>query len=93
MRLFKEMKRGASLMGTIFWLRRFVAVYLIASLVIAGAQSLKGHTLHYAALQGLVWGAMSAAIFVIARMVQSSRGEHCAICRDTPQMRKAPSDS
>jgi len=43
------------MMGTAFWSRRFLLVFVSASAIIAGAQMLKGHTLGYAVFQGTLW--------------------------------------
>ena len=73
-------------MGTAFWVRRFLLVFAIASCVIAGTQLLKGHDLNYSLTQGLLWAAITASVFTVARIYQSRKGVHCAICRDTPEM-------
>jgi hypothetical protein len=73
-------------MGAAFWIRRFILVWTAAFVLIAGAQALKGH-LAYALTQGLLWATISAAVFIGGRLYQSRRGQHCAICRDTPEMR------
>jgi len=75
-------------MGIAFWIRRFAVVFAGAFVVIAAAQLLKGRTAMHAATEGLVWAAVAASIFVAARLIQSRRGRHCALCRDTPQMRR-----
>ena len=72
-------------MGTAFWIRRFLLVFVLALAIIAGAQMLKGHTFGYSVTQGLLWSAITSTIFTAARIYQSRRGEHCAICRDTPE--------
>jgi len=74
-------------MGAVFWIRRFIVVFAGAFLVIAGVQLLKGHTLAYSGTQGAIWAIVSATVFIAARINQSRRGQHCAICRDTPEMR------
>lgn len=74
-------------LGAAFWIRRFILVWTAAFVLIAGAQALKGHALAYALTQGLLWATISAGIFVGARLYHSRRGRHCAICRDTPEMR------
>jgi hypothetical protein len=73
-------------MGTAFWVRRFLLVFVVATCVIAGAQLLKGGSLNYSLSQGLLWAAISASVFTVARIYQSRKGVHCAICRDTPEM-------
>ncbi len=72
-------------MGPVFWIKRFFLVMSGAFVVISAAQWLKGHGLEYALTQGAIWGAISASIFVSARIYQSRRGVHCAICKDTPE--------
>ncbi|WP_130620070.1 hypothetical protein [Dyella amyloliquefaciens] len=74
-------------MGTAFWVKRFFVVMLGAAAIISLVQWLKGHGLEYALVQGVLWGAISATIFVSARIYQSRRGMHCSICKDTPEMR------
>ena len=74
-------------MGTSFWVRRFVTVALGALVIIAVAQLLKGNTLTYSLTHAGVWALVTAAVFTAARIYQSRRGQHCAVCRDTPEMR------
>ena len=76
-------------MGTTFWIKRFFTVLVGAFIIICGAQMLKGHDLSYSLTQGGIWGMLTAAVFTIARYFQSRRGQHCAICKDTPEMRGA----
>lgn len=73
-------------MGTCFWTRRFAAVFLVALVVIGAGQLLQGRSLDHALSHGLLWALVSAAVFTAARWYQARRGQHCAICRDTPEM-------
>jgi hypothetical protein len=73
-------------MGTAFWIRRFFHVLVLAGVVIALAQWVKGHPLQFAATEGLIWGSISASVFTVARIYQSRRKQHCAICKDTREM-------
>lgn len=75
-------------MGKAFWVRRFFVVWGLALVVIALAQIVKGHEVSVAVAEGGRWGLLSATVFVTARMWQSRRKQHCAICRDTPEMRR-----
>ncbi len=75
-------------MGTMFWIRRFLLVFTGAAVVIAAVQLLKGHGVAYALSQGLAWAAISSTVFTSARLFQARRGRHCALCRDTPEMRE-----
>jgi hypothetical protein len=61
-------------------------VLLAATLLIGLAQWAKGHTPEYAMTHGIIWGIVSATIFTVARIWQSRRKQHCAICKDTPEM-------
>ncbi len=73
-------------MGTAFWIRRFFTVLVLAVVFIALAQWARGHTIQYAVTQGVIWGCIAAAVFTVARIYQSRRKQHCAICKDTPEM-------
>ena len=79
-------------MGPRFWIRRFLVVFAGAFTIICGVQFLKHRDFHYAVTQGLIWGGITATVFAVARIYQSRRGEHCAICKDTPEMQKSRSD-
>lgn len=78
-------------MSAAFWLRRFLTVFALAFLVIATAQLLKGHTLVYAGTQAALWSLIATSVFTISRIYQSRRKQHCALCRDTPEMRSSDS--
>jgi hypothetical protein len=80
-------------MGTKFWIKRFFMVLLAAFVLISAAQMLKGHEFGYSAAQGAVWGIVAASVFTIARVFQSRRGQHCAICKDTPEMQQVRGDA
>jgi hypothetical protein len=73
--------------GTAFWIKRLFTVWGGAFLIICSAQLLRGHERPDAALQGTIWGAISATVFTVSRFFQSRQGRHCAICNDTPEMR------
>jgi len=73
-------------MGTAFWIRRFFTVLVLVGVIVTLAQWAKGHTLQYASTQGAIWGFISALVFTVARILQSRRKQHCAICKDTPEM-------
>lgn len=75
-------------MGTAFRIKRYLVVLAGAFGLICASQLLKGHDLEYSATQGAIWGVISAAIFTAVRYRQASRNQHCALCRDTPEMRE-----
>ena len=74
-------------MGTAFWIRRFLTVFVAAACIITFAQWLKGHAIAWSAEQGVLWALVSASVFTGSRIWHSRRGRHCALCRDTPEMR------
>jgi hypothetical protein len=73
---------------TAFWIKRFFTVLVGAFVIIAAAQVIKGHDYYYAVMQGGIWGIITAAVFIGARLYQSRKGQHCAICKDTPEMQQ-----
>jgi hypothetical protein len=73
-------------MSTVFWFKRFVTILAAAFIVITSAQLSKGHDLGFSMNQGAIWGGISAAVFTVARYFQARRKQHCAICKDTPEM-------
>lgn len=75
-------------MGAAFWIKRFLIVLVGAFVIIGAAQMLKGHALLYSAAQGAIWGAITATVFTAARFFQSRVGQHCAVCKDTPEMQQ-----
>jgi hypothetical protein len=76
-------------LGTAFWVKRFLVVLALAFVVICAAQLLKGRGLEYSVTQGAIWSTISALVFTVARFFQARRGQHCALCNDTPEMQKA----
>ena len=75
-------------MGFSFWARRFVTVLAGAFVIICIAQLLKGHDLAYSATQGSIWSLIAATVFTGSRVYQSRQGQHCALCKDTPEMQQ-----
>jgi hypothetical protein len=75
-------------LSTGFWVKRFLTVFMGACAVICLAQLLKGRGLAYSATQGAIWGALSTLLFTVTRFFQARRGQHCAICKDTPEMQQ-----
>ncbi|GAB3012095.1 hypothetical protein [Bowmanella dokdonensis] len=76
-------------MGIAFWIKRFFVVLFGAFVVIGGVQMLKNHDFDYAITQAAIWAPLTAAVFTLSRFVQARRGQHCALCKDTPEMRDA----
>jgi hypothetical protein len=76
-------------LSTGFWIKRFLTVLALAFAVICAAQLLKGHGLEYSVTQATIWSLISSLVFTVARYFQARRGQHCAICKDTPEMQSA----
>lgn len=76
-------------MGITFWIKRFFTVLVGAFVIIGAAQMIKGHDLSYSMAQAAIWSVITAIVFTVGRLYQSRRGQHCAICRDTPEMQRA----
>ena len=74
-------------MGTGFWVRRFLLVFATAFVVIAASHLLRGRGTGHALTEAAPWGFLSAAVFVAASIHRARNGRHCALCRDTPEMR------
>jgi hypothetical protein len=79
-------------MGPAFWVRRFCVVFLLALVVITGAQRLRGHAVADIIGESALWAAISAAVFTGARIRQSQKGRHCALCGDTPELQQRGRD-
>lgn len=78
-------------MGTMFWVRRFFLVLAGAFVVIAASHLVRGRGVEYAGTHGALWSFITALVFTGARFVQARRGQHCAVCRDTPEFHDEPS--
>lgn len=77
-------------MGTAFWIRRFALVFAGAFVLIAASHLVRGRGIEHARLEATLWASLTAAVFTGARIVQSRRGRHCAVCRDTPDFPGPP---
>jgi len=71
-----------------FWIKRFVTVFLGAFAVLLVVGMLKGHAVATAASESAIWAGIAATIFIATRVYRSRRGQHCELCRDTPQMQQ-----
>lgn len=78
-------------MGTAFWIRRFLLVFTGAFVLIASSHLLRGRGVGHALVEAALWATLTAAVFTGARIVQSRRGQHCAVCRDTPDVHRTRS--
>lgn len=75
-------------MGKHFWARRYLTVFGLAFLVIASSHLVRGRSGEHAVSEGLLWALIAATVFTAGRLYQSRKGQHCAVCRDTPEPRE-----
>ena len=69
-----------------FWIKRFLVVYCGAFVVLLVVGLIKGRSFDRVASECAFWAGVTASVFVVARFYQSKQGQHCALCRDTPEM-------
>ena len=74
-------------MGTTFWVKRFVVATVIAVVTLTLVELLKGHEPVAAIYFGLGWGILASAIFTGTRIYRSRKGQQCAVCNDTPEVK------
>ena len=84
---FADRRRSRS-MSPFFWIRRYLLAFAAAFAVIGGAQYLKGHALRYAIIQGLIWGVITAAIYLAAAIHRFRKGCDCADLPPAPGVEK-----
>ena len=72
------------------WARLYATMFAIAFVVIAAAQALKGHATAYALTQGLVWGALSSLVYVLAAVYRWRKAIRCAACAGAVAACQAP---
>jgi hypothetical protein len=71
-----------------FWIKRFVTVFVGAFVILLAVGLLKGRVLSIAVQDSALWAGIAATIFIVTRIYRSRKGEHCELCRDTPEMRE-----
>lgn len=62
------------------WLRWLLAAFAIAFPVIFLAHVLRDRPLRYAISEALIWGGISAWVYVVGRIYNVRRGRQCALC-------------
>ena len=65
------------------WLRWLLSAFAIAFPVIVLSHVLRDRPLNHALSEGLVWGGISAWIYVLGRINNVRRGRQCALCVET----------
>ncbi len=62
------------------WLRWLLAAFSVAFPVILVSHVLRDRPLHYAVSEALIWGGISAWIYMVGRIYNVRRGRQCALC-------------
>jgi hypothetical protein len=70
-----------------FWIRRWLLAFAVAVVVIGLSHLLRSRGWPFAIEQGLLWGAISACVYVGALVYHVWRGRQCAMCVDNSEPR------
>jgi hypothetical protein len=62
-----------------FWIKRFLLAFAVASAVLFLVQLVKGYTASDAAQFAALWGAISAALFVMVGYIRYKRNPACML--------------
>jgi hypothetical protein len=68
-----------------FWMRRFCVAFVVALVIIAGAQRLKGFAVADVINESALWAAIAAALYTAVRIYRTRKNQYCALCGDTPE--------
>ncbi len=71
-------------MGTAFWIRRSLVVFAAVFAVLFVVSLLKGRGVEGGLAFSALWALITTAVFTVARVYQSRRGQACALCDDIP---------
>jgi hypothetical protein len=69
-----------------FWIKRFLVVFAGVFLVLVVVGSLKGRATRTVVLESAFWSLVTTSIFIATRLIRSRQGQHCELCRDTPEL-------
>jgi hypothetical protein len=67
-----------------FWTLRFCLAASIGFVLLGAVYLARGRPPRQALTEALIWGCISAAVFITARIYHLSRGRACALCNDSP---------
>lgn len=66
------------------WLIQYVIAVLAAGGLLGLIQFLKGRGLEYSIEFGVLWGFISATLFLVTRIYYFKKGLYCKVCADLP---------
>lgn len=67
------------------WLIQFAWQMPLLALILGGLQYLRGRGPDYSIEFGLIWGTLSAAIYLATRIYYFRKGMYCKVCKDIDQ--------
>ncbi|MCW5558766.1 MAG: hypothetical protein KIT22_13175 [Verrucomicrobiae bacterium] len=67
-------------------MKRFLTIFGGVFVILLITRLLRGRTLAEAAVYSAIWSAVSTGIFLATQFYRSRKGQHCELCRDTPEM-------
>ena len=67
------------------WMRRFCVAFVVALVIIAGAQRLKGFAVADVIGESVLWAAIAATLYTAVRIYRTRKNTYCALCGDTPE--------
>jgi len=74
------------------WIIQYLIAIPVVALLLGGVQMLKGREFEYALEFGLLWGLITATIFLATRVYYYKKGLYCKVCNDLPEPNKSQSD-
>lgn len=64
-------------MGTVFWVKRFLAVFSSVFLLLLMVEFLKNHSFQSSIIFAATWFFLASVVFVSARLYQSKKAALC----------------
>lgn len=72
-------------MGAGFWIGRWLLVFVASVAIIGASHLLRSRGWPYAVEQGLLWGAITASVYLTGLAYRMRRAVRCATCIDIPR--------
>ena len=66
------------------WAIQYVSMAVLAGLFLGLVQLLKGRGLEYSIQFGVLWGIVSATVFLVTRIYYFRKSIYCKVCADVP---------
>ena len=69
--------------STGFWVKRFLWMTGMSTMLLLGVELLKGHALEDSLSFAFLWGLIASTLFTGSRYYNARKGVACALCKDT----------